>query len=380
MSTTTTTILSGRVIDTRYPDKPCHFCGTSPTTHASNGGGSWVSVCATCAVSWKAQVLGLLGRVDHLAEALPETAQATLAASITPQVNTLVAEALNSTDDASPAARQVVPVLLGLLAAGTTMAKASQPQAVRANRFGGKCGTCGTVVPTGVGRIAQEGGRWVTYHLDGQCPQPEAQAQAVAIDATVVATVPPALTEATRYRANGRDGKCLACGRKVEAGKGFAALGLPDARGWSTLHTECAEGLAADRHALGLVLSLLGDKVKALTGTDTRDHAVRLAVDFITGEGDGTQPIIFLRACWGAQPVVEVHTGAPGSVHKSPLGARRAVAIVRNLLALSDQALTKAQADYGTKMGECGRCGSPLTDAESRRIGLGPDCAGKHRH
>lgn len=46
--------------------------------------------------------------------------------------------------------------------------------AVRANKFSGKCGHCGKFVAEGAGRIEKIVAKWVTFHLDGQCPTVEA--------------------------------------------------------------------------------------------------------------------------------------------------------------------------------------------------------------
>jgi hypothetical protein len=42
---------------------------------------------------------------------------------------------------------------------------------VRGNRYPGKCGSCGKGVATDDGRIERINGRWITFHLDGDCPQ-----------------------------------------------------------------------------------------------------------------------------------------------------------------------------------------------------------------
>lgn len=47
---------------------------------------------------------------------------------------------------------------------------APETPAVRGNRYAGKCGRCGNKVAEMTGRIERVNGRWVTYHLDGQCP------------------------------------------------------------------------------------------------------------------------------------------------------------------------------------------------------------------
>lgn len=377
--TTTALRLDGRTMPTRYPDKACRYCAATPTAVAHLDGTTWHSVCATCAVSYTAQVMGLLARAEALADTLTGdmlTAYTAACEALGPSI----AQALGVGQDA--ACRSIVPGLLTLLATFT-------PPPVKVNRYAKPCHRCGITVPTGKGRIEQANGTWLTFHLNGECPaaapvpvtNDEMREHLAAVAAGTAHPGPLAATEAQRCIRNRRAGKCLSCGVKVAEGKGWAMQGLPDARGWAVLHEECADSLANDRTGLVGLLTNLGHRVRTITGTDTRDHAVRLAVDFITGQGDGSQPVIFLRVCWGVAGMgVEVVSGAPGNVRRTPMGARRAVAVVTNLLTLSDGALAKAQADYGQKMGECGRCGAPLTDVESRRLGLGPDCAKAHRH
>lgn len=60
-----------------------------------------------------------------------------------------------------------------LLAQPVTAAQAapSASPTVRTNRYAGRCGHCGSQVPEGEGRIDKLDGRWVTYHLDTQCPE-----------------------------------------------------------------------------------------------------------------------------------------------------------------------------------------------------------------
>lgn len=49
-------------------------------------------------------------------------------------------------------------------------------------------------------------------------------------------------------------------------------------------------------------------------------------------------------------------------------------AIVAAIIAAGPEA---CMARYGQELGECGRCGKTLTDADSRARGIGPDCLGK---
>ena len=364
-------VLAGRVIDTKYPAKACAFCTATPTTYAVLEGTAWASVCAKCATSHKHQILGLLSTVDEVVLALPAEQQTAFLAGgyITPDFEAQCVEALDAPQDASQAARAVVPKLQGMLSVARAMStwQATTTEAVRPNKFPSACQTCKVTVEAGAGSLTSEGGRWVTRHLAGACP----------VAATAAVAQPMALSEAKRSMPNRKAAKCFACSTKVEIGKGYAVLDMPDAHGWAVLHDECAESLHADRLAIVGLLTNLGHHVIAATGSDTRDHAVRLAVDFVTGDGDGSQPLIFLRAAWGAAPTLELHTGAPGDIRRTPMGARRAQRILTALLTMTPERLLKAQADYGKHLQHCGRCGSPLTDATSRALGLGPDCASK---
>lgn len=48
--------------------------------------------------------------------------------------------------------------------------QAVAPPQYRSNNYAGACGTCGNRVQAREGRIERINGRWVTFHLDGQCP------------------------------------------------------------------------------------------------------------------------------------------------------------------------------------------------------------------
>jgi hypothetical protein len=386
-TTTSTAALTGRTrIPTLYPAKACHYCGTSPTAVGHQTPTGWVSVCETCAASCKAQVLGLVGRIDALATAVPAAAD-TLAAAVTDHVSALVTEALTFPGDASQAARTVVPTLVAILALGTSLAPVAA--VVVPNKYPGKCADCGTTVAAEAGRRERaDVGGWTVRHLSGACPTP-----APAAPATVVAPVAPlAASEARRCITNRRDGKCLSCGKKVAAGAGYALQWLPDvpmgrsnsmSDGWATMHADCADSLAADRSGVLAAARAFGARIIAATGSDTTDHAVRLCVPFTTAEGDGNQPHVFLRIRWGALSGVgtgvDVMAGAPGQAVAHPMGARRAALVLANLATLTDAALVDAQAAYGRLMQSCGRCGADLTDFDSRAAGFGPECAKRMR-
>lgn len=56
------------------------------------------------------------------------------------------------------------------------MRNSATSSAVRPNQYQKACNRCGAQVGVGSGRIEKEGGKWQTYHLDGQCPAGAPQA------------------------------------------------------------------------------------------------------------------------------------------------------------------------------------------------------------
>lgn len=55
---------------------------------------------------------------------------------------------------------------------------------MRPNSYDGVCKSCGVSVPANAGQIKQEGGRWITYHLDGQCPKASDATRQQAVQST----------------------------------------------------------------------------------------------------------------------------------------------------------------------------------------------------
>jgi hypothetical protein len=51
------------------------------------------------------------------------------------------------------------------------VARTASPTSVRANRYAGSCSHCRATVAEDEGRIEKRDGRWVTFHLDGACPE-----------------------------------------------------------------------------------------------------------------------------------------------------------------------------------------------------------------
>lgn len=119
----------------------------------------------------------------------------------------------------------------------------------------------------------------------------------------------------------------------------------------------------------------LKDRVVALTGAQTRDRAIRVCVPAaVLGVED--QPDAAYLVSWSyAFKGAERHTGGPGAVRTIPVGEASAIKLIDHLLALPDAEFIGAQVAYGQHFHECGRCGSPLSDKDSKARGLGPDCA-----
>jgi hypothetical protein len=59
------------------------------------------------------------------------------------------------------------------------------------------------------------------------------------------------------------------------------------------------------------------------------------------------------------------------------LSAGSAIRLIEFLIAADPADLAEYQAAYGRHFHRCGRCGSPLSDRDSKARGLGPDCARK---
>lgn len=65
-------------------------------------------------------------------------------------------------------------------------AEGRKPAQVRTNSYAGRCGSCGQQVAVQAGRIERDGTRWITFHLDGQCPAPVAPAAPLELGLYVV--------------------------------------------------------------------------------------------------------------------------------------------------------------------------------------------------
>lgn len=77
---------------------------------------------------------------------------------------------------------------------------------------------------------------------------------------------------------------------------------------------------------------------------------------------------------WANYTFVKLLIGAPGSYRKEKLSGKQAEGILRMIENVTPR---QASLDYGRKSEVCGVCSSPLTNAESLKLGIGPVCRGK---
>lgn len=102
---------------------------------------------------------------------------------------------------------------------------------------------------------------------------------------------------------------------------------------------------------------------------------------------DGPGGLLFLEISkgtgkWEDWCFVSRLTGAPGSFRAEKVGSVKpdgwsANILAPNLLRCIAADPREAAARFGREVGECSCCGSPLTNAESRKLGIGPVCAAK---
>jgi hypothetical protein len=114
-------------------------------------------------------------------------------------------------------------------------------------------------------------------------------------------------------------------------------------------------------------------QLPALTGNDLRDFiaAVKLvpAGNYALQRPDGA--IDFLEVVHeGNRDWVRTLVGAPGAWKRVRMTYRLMMFAARHIAA---DPLAASQR-YGLRFQECGKCGSPLSNPESRAAGIGPKC------
>jgi hypothetical protein len=95
----------------------------------------------------------------------------------------------------------------------------------------------------------------------------------------------------------------------------------------------------------------------------------------VTGEAGQT---VFVKVDegkgkWDGYTFVSLLIGSPGHLREQRLDRNASRALLAKVAVDPEAACIR----FGHELETCGRCGSPLTNAESRARGIGPDCAEK---
>lgn len=92
-------------------------------------------------------------------------------------------------------------------------------------------------------------------------------------------------------------------------------------------------------------------------------------------DADGTGEVVsfYQLELWNDRVYLKQLYGSPGDFAKHPVYGHRA----RGIIAEIERDPQEASLRFGREVGVCGVCGSPLTNAESRELGIGPVCSNK---
>jgi hypothetical protein len=232
---------------------------------------------------------------------------------------------------------------------------------IRSNKFAGDCTLCNQRVPAGEGKLLGSAGNWHVEH--NVCPAP------VAAPAPAPASVPVAKPvnvdeDIDRLRKvldfiKDRD---LSFAQDLVVK--FDRYGrISDGQRKYVRKFAAAGEKAQEIVQISEVLAPVTRQI--LARVDGR-ASVRVAIP-----SGGKNDLDFLAVFANR---IERHMGAPGSIRKQPLAVAASVTLATRILELTDAEFVKAQHVYGEAMGECGKCGSSLSDLTSRARGFGPDC------
>lgn len=135
----------------------------------------WHAFCAACASSFAMQVQRTLPLVEAAATPLTPDQVATL---VLPSDDDIVR---SLSGEAEGLAFDTLCTLRGarLHALALSGQQVLATESIRANKYEGNCASCFTPVAAGAGRIEKQGGKWATFHLDGQCSTVKGEAPVV---------------------------------------------------------------------------------------------------------------------------------------------------------------------------------------------------------
>jgi len=234
----------------------------------------------------------------------------------------------------------------------------------KANKYGGKCDTCGTWIGEGAGVLVRTAeGRYGVRHHEGECgtaPAPKAAPAATA--------APTVRTIVNRYA-----GKCYTCGEWVPEQSGLAAkIG----ERWSIF---CGSGCFDDQATPAVVTANRGavDTLKGLvdqilhTAYPEDDRVAPTLRVAISSAGQNDLSFLVVGRTEKGYRSVKETVGGHGDIL---IAVPRQIAYAKALAELDRENLLAAAATYGQEMGICARCSKTLTDQHSREAGFGPTC------
>lgn len=164
-----------KAIPARFGGKRCIFCDAviqQGVDFAVIDNGTWANVCAFHAGNVVEQCKARIVQIQAEAAGLNEAQMAAVDAHCPANLEqVLLGEASHADTIATAGALDSAVRVIRMFHAQSAPAA---PAPVRSNRYPGKCGTCGKKVAEEAGRIEKnDAGKWITFHLDGQCPADE---------------------------------------------------------------------------------------------------------------------------------------------------------------------------------------------------------------
>ena len=170
------------------------------------------------------------------------------------------------------------------------------------------------------------------------------------------------LPKAERIIVNKYANPCALCGHPVRTGTGHALL---NAGKWATYHKQgdcSAESAIVPDKLTNESFGTIADGFYAMTSSGTNDlvfYSIKTNKGFHNPSLKGQR---------GVYMVVGGHKDAK-------LSGERALHAIKRIAGLTDEGRKQAQALFGQEIGQCGVCGRHLTDEETRKRGIGNDCA-----
>ncbi len=214
------------------------------------------------------------------------------------------------------------------------------PPDARPNRYAGACAKCGARVLAGAGYLVKSDDGYGVSHLDGDA-------------ACVPGSAPLPKRSVPGGRTNRFDATCTKCRGTVPAGDGVLVRG---AHGWEVSHRD-------DDRCDGTV------QADPTDGVFPGYYAIPCVHESATGFAH-THDFVHVKAGTGRY----VGRTFVSTIHGSNRTPVRDSATIKRLCERIAEDPEGAALCFSTIIGTCSQCNRQLTDDDSRRIGIGPDC------